>query len=411
MQLRRIRWRLLDGPQRLAEACLEGALDGHHLARRLHLRPEPAIRVRELVERPAGNLDDAVVERGLERGACLAGDRVGDLVEAAAHGDLGGDPGDRIARRLRGEGGGARDARVHLDDVVLVRIGRKGELHVASAGDVERADDAQRGAAQLLVLAIGEGLRRRDHHRVAGVHAHRVEVLHVAHGDAGAGGIAHHLVLDLPPAGHGALDEHLADRRRGEPSRHGLEEAILGFAEAASGAAERERGPHHEWETLAILECASFGQCRHRLGDGSRLTDGDEQLLEALTVLRRADRGQRRAEHADAVALEHAGVIERGGEVETRLAAERGEQTVGSLGGDDALDHVDGERLDVHRVGRAVVGHDGGGIAVDQHDAHALFAQRLACLRARVVELRGLPDDDRTAADDEHALRTTTHCS
>jgi hypothetical protein len=51
-----------------------------------------------------------------------------------------------------------------------------------------------------------------------------------------------------------------------------------------------------------------------------------------------------------------------------------------------------------------VVGHDRGGVAVDQDDLVALFTQRLAGLHARVVELAGLADDDRAGANDEDAL-------
>ena len=44
------------------------------------------------------------------------------------------------------------------------------------------------------------------------------------------------------------------------------------------------------------------------------------------------------------------------------------------------------------------------GLRVHQHHPVALVAQRLAGLRARVVELAGLADDDRPGADDQDAL-------
>src|SRR3546814_856877 len=47
-----------------------------------------------------------------------------------------------------------------------------------------------------------------------------------------------------------------------------------------------------------------------------------------------------------------------------------------------------------------------------QHHAITLVAQRLAGLRARVVELAGLADDDRAGADDEDGLEVAAlgHC-
>ena len=53
------------------------------------------------------------------------------------------------------------------------------------------------------------------------------------------------------------------------------------------------------------------------------------------------------------------------------------------------------ERLDVGLVGHDRVGHDGGRVGVHEHDLVAELAQRLAGLRAGVVELAGLADDDR----------------
>ena len=70
----------------------------------------------EFLEGEARDLGDDVVDGRLERGRRrAAGDVVGDLVERVADRELGGDLGDRKAGRLRGQRGGARHARVHLD--------------------------------------------------------------------------------------------------------------------------------------------------------------------------------------------------------------------------------------------------------------------------------------------------------
>ena len=66
--------------------------------------------------------------------------------------------------------------------------------------------------------------------------------------------------------------------------------------------------------------------------------------------------------------------------------------------------HVGGDRLDVGAVGEARVGHDRRRVGVDQDDPEALLLQRLARLRAGVVELARLADDDRTGADEEDAV-------
>ena len=62
------------------------------------------------------------------------------------------------------------------------------------------------------------------------------------------------------------------------------------------------------------------------------------------------------------------------------------------------------DRLDVGRVGEVGVGHDRRRVGVHEDDAHTLLAQHAARLRARVVELARLADDDRARPDDEDAL-------
>src|SRR5262249_12944396 len=68
---------------------------------------------------------------------------------------------------------------------------------------------------------------------------------------------------------------------------------------------------------------------------------------------------------------------------------------------DDLGDDLRGDRLDVGSVGQIRIGHDRGRIGVDQDDPVALRLERLAGLRAGIVELAGLADDDRASANDQ----------
>ena len=87
--------------------------------------------------------------------------------------------------------------------------------------------------------------------------------------------------------------------------------------------------------------------------------------------------------------------------VERGLAAHGGQQRVGALLFDDLGDDFGGDRLHIGGVGQVRIGHDGGRIGVDQDDPVALFLERLAGLGAGIIELAGLPDDDRSRTDDE----------
>ena len=181
-----------------------------------------------------------------------------------------------------------------------------------------------RDAAQQLVLVVVQRLRRRDDDRLARVDAHRVEVLHVADGDAVVAAVAHDLVLDLLPAAQALLDQHLRHAAGERAAQRGVELG-LGLDDAAALAAEREAAAQHDRE-------ADLPGRRARLlggaaGPAARGLDADlgEPLDEELAVLGVADGLDRRAEHAHAVLLEDARVVEREPAVERGLAAE-GEQ-------------------------------------------------------------------------------------
>ena len=97
------------------------------------------------------------------------------------------------------------------------------------------------------------------------------------------------------------------------------------------------------------------------LDDAARrvgLADPVEQVAEGLAVLGHPDRLERRAEQPDRVAVEDAGLGQGRREVERGLAAQAGEQPLRLLPGDDRLDGLDGERLEVDDVG------DGGSVMI-----------------------------------------------
>ena len=132
------------------------------------------------------------------------------------------------------------------------------------------------------------------------------------------------------------------------------------------------------------------------------------RVAEQQAILGDLDRLDRRADQLDAVLLERAVLAERHREVERGLAADGRQHRVGTLLLDDLREHFRRQRLDVGAIGDLRVGHDRRRVAVDEDDLEPLGAQRLARLGAGVVELAGLPDDDRAGADDEDALDVGT---
>ena len=106
--------------------------------------------------------------------------------------------------------------------------------------------------------------------------------------------------------------------------------------------------------------------------------------------------------------LERPAVVQGQADVQPGLAAQGRQHGVGLLDGEDLLDELGGDRLDVGAVGHLGVGHDRGRVGVDQHDLVALLAEGLARLGPRVVELAGLADHDRAGADDQDLVDVST---
>ena len=129
-------------------------------------------------------------------------------------------------------------------------------------------------------------------------------------------------------------------------------------------------------------------------------------VFEQQPVFGLLDRIDFRADQFDAVLVEHAGFGQLDRKVQAGLSADRREQRVGPLFADDLLRRYStAERLDVGAVGQLRIGHDGRRIGIDQHDFVAIGAQRLGGLRAGIIELAGLADDDRAGADDQDAVK------
>ena len=255
-----------------------------------------------------------------------------------------------------------------------------------------------------LVLHVRERLLRRHRDRVAGVHAHRVHVLDRADDHHVVRVVAHHLELELAPADHRLLHQHLADRARGQTLAHHLAVLGCGARDAAALAAHREAGAHDRRQA-DVLEGA-LG-LPHRLDRGAPRHSQPRALhrrAEQVAVLGAADRLVVGADQLDPEALERAVVGELAGQVQRRSAAERGQQRVGALALDHAGDRLGQQRLDVGGRGELRVGHDRGRVRVHEHDLVALLEQHPAGLRARVVELGGLADHDRPGADHEDLL-------
>ena len=234
------------------------------------------------------------------------------------------------------------------------------------------------------------------------MHADGVDVLHAAHGDHVARRIAHRFKFDLFPAVDVALHQDLRDRRCVQPGLGRLAQRGGIVRRAAARAAQRERRAHDDRITDPVCrrQRLVYGMCDGRRHGG--LPDLCHGLLEQLAVLRAVDGRGVRPQQAHAVRLQKAVRRQLHGQRQPRLPAQSGQQAVRLFLDDDAAQCGGVQRLQIDLVRQSPIGHDRGGVRVDQNDVDAGLLQHAARLRTGIVELGRLPDHDRAGADDQH---------
>ena len=190
----------------------------------------------EFLEGPARELHDHIVAGGnvLVQGPFLP---VGKLIQRYAGRKVSGDEGDGEARRFGSQGGGAGSPRVDLDDDHAVRYRVVGELDVRAAYHFDGVHDVVGIFLQTFLQALGDRHHRRRAVRVAGVHAHGVNVLDEADCDLLAFGVPDDLQFQLFPTGQTFLYEYLMDQAFVEAALGDRLELFHVVNEAAAGAA------------------------------------------------------------------------------------------------------------------------------------------------------------------------------
>ena len=180
--------------------------------------------------------------------------------------------------------------------------------------------------------------------------------------------VAHHLELVLLPAEDRLLQEHLGGRAGAQAGAGDPAQVVLVVGHAGAGAAHREgragrppgsrarRRPPRQSSIVWQIDASGRDLAAELLDD----------LLERLAVLAALIASMVAPISSTPYFSRTPASCERDRGVQRGLAAEGGQQRVGALLGDDLLDELRGDRLDVGGVGELRVGHDRRRVGVDQ---------------------------------------------
>ncbi len=172
---------------------------------------------------------------------------------------------------------------------------------------------------------------------------------------------------------------------------HGrLQQAVLDFGDEIFGgvgdararSAQRERRANETRKANVIRYRLRFFDRVRDARSGYRQPGGDHRVFELQAIFGQIDRGDLRADQLHVVFIENARAHQIQRQIQRGLPAHGRQDRIGLLGGDDLLDDVGRQRLDVGRIGEFGIGHDRRRIGIDEDDAIALAAQA-PCTPAR----------------------------
>ncbi len=242
------------------------------------------------------------------------------------------------------------------------------------------ADDPYCQFAQLVIVGIAQCLRRSNDDRLAGVYAQRVEVLHVADGDAVVVLVAHDLILNLLPSAQGLLHQHLRRERESLLEQH--VQLCLVVGKAGTQSAKSIGGTHNDGiaqvaRSLAGILCVLAGFALYGL-----YVYLIQTLHEELAVFGVDDGLYRSAEHLHVVFLKNLVAIQLHTAVQRRLSTEGQQYAVRTFLLDDLLHEIRCHRQEIYLVCHALAGLHRSDVGVYEDRIDALFTQCLQSLRA-----------------------------
>ena len=144
-------------------------------------------------------------------------------------------------------------------------------------------------------------------------------------------------------------------------------------------------------------------------GASGLAANGGDNVLEFLAVLAALNGVNIGADELNAVLVQNPLAVQLDCRIQRGLATQGGEHSINRvtlflLFDQNLFDVVRLDGLNVSVVRELGVRHDGGRVGVDQGHPQAFLLEHAAGLRAGIVELAGLADDDRAGADDQDVV-------
>ena len=140
---------------------------------------------------------------------------------------------------------------------------------------------------------------------IAGVDAHRIEVLDGTHDDGVVGQIAHHFQLKFFPAEDALFDQYFVNRRKIEATLQNFGQVFAVVSDPAARSAQREAGAQNHRIADAIGESQPVIHVVHQLRLRRIQADLAHRIFEQQTIFGFIDGFDLGADQLDAIFVEH----------------------------------------------------------------------------------------------------------
>ncbi len=184
------------------------------------------------------------------------------------------------------------------------------ELDIRATNNADGIDDSIGIFLQLLLQRLGDGQHGSDAEAVAGMHAHRIDVLDETDSDHVALPIPYHFKLQLFPAQNRLLNEDLPDQTRRDPASGYRLQLFNIIRDPAAGAAERIRGSNDHGIAQLLRDQHSVITGIRRRAPGYRDIQHRHRLLEGYPVFATFNRVRFDADYFNAVLSQNPQLME-----------------------------------------------------------------------------------------------------
>ncbi len=274
-----------------------------------------------------------------------------------------------------------------------------GELDIRPADDLDCFHDTVRVLLQARLQLRSNREHRGGAVRVARVNSHRVHVLDETHGDHLVLSVSNDFELQLFPAENRFFHQDLPDETCRKASTHNRLELFGVVDDPSAGPTHGVGGADDERETQTLGNFLRFAQTACDFAFRNLKSQPLHRIFERLAILTTLDRIHVDPDHPNALLFQDSRLRKLRGQVQPGLAPEVRQQRIGPLQPNNFGQAFQRQGLDIGDIGHPRVGHDRGGIGVDEQDFVTELSKGLACLGPRIVKLTGLPDHDRTGTD------------